>query len=342
MTRITWALLLVLGAGLLVGGAPADAATYRWVDENGVVTYSDRPPQPRAAPPAPDTPAADTPAPDAAAPGVVAGERAAVDALLDISGLKRQLAAITTRIRNEFHQQHGQLTAQDFAQAEQIAARHVRTESVYGLIAAGVGKRADATKLEAALAWYRSPLGRRITEIEVAFSVSRSVERELERYVGRLQARPPERERVALVARLDAAGRATETSLDVSMAIIRSLASAVDPYLPAERRLGPSQLESRIREVRAQAFEQVRRVSLVMMLFLYRDVPDADLARYVRFAESEAGQWYVSAVSRAFVDAVGAVARGAATDLVKAVPPKRWQQQGGGFKKPALPRETAL
>ena len=336
MTRITWTLLIVLGAGLLAGGAPADAATYRWVDENGVVTYSDRPPQPREAPPAPDTPAADT-------PGAVAGDRAAIDALLDVSGLKRQLAGITTRIRTEFHQQHGQLTAQDFAQAEQIAARHVRSESVYGLIAEGVGKRADATKLQAALGWYRSPLGRRITEIEVAFSTSGGVEREIERYIGRLRQRPPERERVALVARLDAAGRATETSLDVSMAIIRSLAAAVDPYLPAERRLGRSQLESRIREVRAQAFEQVRRLSLVMMLFLYRDVPDADLARYVRFAESEAGQWYVSAVSRAFVDAVGAVARGAATDLVRAVPPQRWQQQGGGgFKKPALPKETAL
>ncbi|OGL02427.1 MAG: hypothetical protein A3E31_10405 [Candidatus Rokubacteria bacterium RIFCSPHIGHO2_12_FULL_73_22] len=337
MTRITRTLLIALGAGLLAGGTPADAATYRWVDDNGVVTYSDRPPQPREAPPAP----AAASAADATAPGAVAADRATIDELLDVSGLKRQLAPITTRIRSEFHAQHGQLAARDLARAEQITARHVRTETVYGLIAEGVGKRSDAAKLAAALAWYRSPVGRRITELEVAFSRSSGTEREIERYVGRLQQSPPARERLALVQRLDAAGRATETSLDVSIAIIRSLASAVDPYLPAERRLSRSQLESRIRQVRAQVFEQVRRLSFVMMLFIYRDVSDADLARYVAFAESEPGQWYVSAVSGAFVDAVGGIARGAATDLVRAVPPERWQQ-GGGFKKPALPKETAL
>jgi hypothetical protein len=55
--------VLLIGALVLVS-TPSDAETYRWVDEQGNVTYSDRPPQPRQVrPPAPDT----KPTPDAKA-----------------------------------------------------------------------------------------------------------------------------------------------------------------------------------------------------------------------------------------------------------------------------------
>jgi hypothetical protein len=39
-------IVLLIGV-LVVGSTPSDAETYRWIDEQGNVTYSDRPPQPR-------------------------------------------------------------------------------------------------------------------------------------------------------------------------------------------------------------------------------------------------------------------------------------------------------
>ncbi|OGL07949.1 MAG: hypothetical protein A3F92_02335 [Candidatus Rokubacteria bacterium RIFCSPLOWO2_12_FULL_71_22] len=309
MKGIAVALLTALVAAVGAGGASAAPAAYRWVDDDGVVNYSDRAPQPRAASP-------------------TRHSREAIDELLSLSGLRRQAVAITARIRAEFHQQHGRLTPQDLERAERITAARMRTDAVYGLIADGVGKRADAAKMAAALAWFRSSPGRRITEREVAFSRSGDVEQEIARYVGRLEGSPPGRERVALLQRLDAAGRASETSLDVSLAVVRSLASTLEPHLPAERRLGPRQLESRLRAAREEALGQVRRLSFLAMLFVYRDVSDGDLEAYARFAESEAGQWYVDAVSGAFVDAVAVVVRGAAAELLQAVPPRRWLQAG--------------
>src|SRR5207249_2064879 len=67
---------LLIGALVLVS-APSDAETYRWVDEQGHVTYSDRPPQPREirtpapdAMPTPDVKALEPKAPDGKASGM--------------------------------------------------------------------------------------------------------------------------------------------------------------------------------------------------------------------------------------------------------------------------------
>jgi hypothetical protein len=53
-------------------------------------------------------------------------------------------------------------------------------------------------------------------------------------------------------------------------------------------------------------------------LFALEPLSDADLARYVEFAESPAGQWYVVASARALRMA----ATGAAEDLFQALRPR--------------------
>ena len=71
---------LLIGALVLVS-APSDAETYRWVDEQGNVTYSDRPPQPREIrTPAPDAmPTPDVKAPEPKAPDVKASDMKTFD-----------------------------------------------------------------------------------------------------------------------------------------------------------------------------------------------------------------------------------------------------------------------
>src|SRR5438093_12184038 len=70
MTERMALVALLIGALILVA-ASSDAETYRWVDEGGNVTYSNRPPQPREI----RTPATDAmPTPDVKAPEVRAPE----------------------------------------------------------------------------------------------------------------------------------------------------------------------------------------------------------------------------------------------------------------------------
>lgn len=308
--------LIVLG--VLIAASGAEAATYRWVDPNGVVIYADRPPQAgdlaRAEP-------AEAPAPIASD-----AERGAVDEFLALSGFKQQIVAIAAKLRTEFHKRHGGLVKQDLAVAEGIASARLKADALWDAFTAEFARRIDEEQMADAGTWFGSAIGRRVAELESRAGRAPDAAQELARFVARLRREPPRPERVALVQRLDAAGRATETSVEASLSLLRSMALAAAPYVPVGHGGAPGEVEGLIQRVREQALSQTRQMSWIMMLFVYRQLSEPELTRYVEFAESGAGQWYLGTVGRAFVHAVGVVTRGAATELVEAVPPTRWHQ----------------
>jgi len=127
-------------------------------------------------------------------------------------------------------------------------------------------------------------------------------------------------ERIALVERLDAVGGASETTVDVTLSIVRSLTRAFQPVLPASARVSSAQLEEQIATARSRTLEQIRGACLVSMLLAYRSLTDQELAEYVRFAESEAGHWYMSVMNSALLAAVDVAAAATASELATAVP----------------------
>jgi hypothetical protein len=56
------------------------------------------------------------------------------------------------------------------------------------------------------------------------------------------------------------------------------------------------------------------------MLFAYRELSDEELDRYVRFVESESGQWYMDLMNSALLTAVDRAAEATAAELETAVP----------------------
>jgi hypothetical protein len=232
---------------------------------------------------------------------------AAVDELLEVSALRAHLDAIAGGIRAQL--QTGGLGARDRALVERIAARHFDAEMLYARLRVEVGRNVETGRLDAALAWYRSPLGRRITRHEVAAIAG-----------GRAGAPVPSEARIELVQRLDERGGASETALDVAMALARSLARAAEPLRPAHLRLTPDQLEDRLARARTEALAPIRITCLGNMLFAYRELSDDELAEYVRFVESPAGQWYAATLNQALVDAASVAAELAAVELLTLVP----------------------
>src|SRR2546427_431094 len=130
----------------------------------------------------------------------------------------------------------------------------------------------------------------------------------------------PSSRRLGLIERLDAGGGASETTVDVTIAIVRSLTLAFQPALPAVARLNHGQLEDQFARARNRTLEQIRHACIVNMLLAYRGLSDQELDRYVLFVESEAGQWYMSVMNSALLAAVDVAAEATATELVTAVP----------------------
>jgi len=350
MTNRTTVVLL-LGVALALAPATIDAGTYRSVDAQGNVTYSDRPPQPEEtrapapeATPGPEVKVPDAkPAPEAKAPdarpalGAKARDVKAsapptpiartgptkVDELLELSGARAQLVGLLNGLASELRPAPGQMSAKDQASVDRILRQVLRHEAVYALVRDAFLLHVDRTNLEATAAWLRSPLARKIVALAIASSEP-GTEQKVVAYAATIKTNPPTDRRVELLQRLDWATAATEISADLVAAVSRGITTAVSGAGPAEQRLRPGQIEDRVAQVRARANGALREAHMASTLYAYRGLEDEELAAYVLFSASEAGRWYNSAMRKAMVSALGRAVEQTAAELVRAVPLDRW------------------
>jgi Domain of unknown function (DUF4124) len=352
--------VLLLGAMLVLASAASAAETYRWVDEQGNVTYSDRPPQSRDIRTTPEAkPASDPKIPQSKAPEVKAPEArmpeapepkgpepqmsppkardakatipaplpkaglTKVDELLELSGARAQLVGLVGRVAADLRPAPGQMSAADLAAVDRTLAQSLRHEAVYGAVRDAFLPQVDRPSLEATAAWLRTPVGRKIVALEIASSQP-GAEQKVAEYTAVLKANPPPARRLELLQRLDWVTGANETSADLVAAIARGLATAVSAAGPPDSRLRPGQIEDRAAQVRARTGETLREVRTMSMLYTYQTLEDDELSEYARFSGSDAGRWYNTAMRKALVGAVGKAVEQTVTELVRAVPLERW------------------
>ena len=375
MTERLGPALMLVAALLLASPATAAAENYRWVDEQGNVMYSDRPPQPREVRPqapeakpaleprasevkAPDLKTPDVKPSDAAKPEVKAKPETKpapdpagldaqsplrprdakatippvapsktgptkIDELLELSGARAQLVGLVARVAADLRPQPGQMNAADMATIDRILAQSLRHENVYGAVRDAFLRQGDRPSLEAAAAWLRTPVGRKIIGLEIASSQP-GAEQKVAEYTAVVKTNPPAARRLELLQRLDWVTGANETSADLVAAIARGLSAAVSAAGPAESRLRPGQIEDRAAQVRARATETLREVRTMSMLYTYQTLEDDELSEYVRFSGTDAGRWYNTAMRKALVGVIGKAVEQTVTDLVRAVPLERW------------------
>jgi hypothetical protein len=250
------------------------------------------------------------------APAHPRAEAQALDDLLDRSGLKAQLQSLTAGIRAQFLRAHRRQSGPDRITIDRIVAERFAAETLHTRIRLEFQRNLEPGRLEKALAWYDSPLGKRVVGQELAALIASGGPEA----VADLERNRPSPRRLDLIERLDEGGGASETTVDVTVAIVRSLTVAFQPGLPAVAGLSRAQLDKQIAQARNRTLEDMRRLCRVSMLLAYRGLSDDELEQYARFVESDAGQWYLSVMNSALLAAVGAAADATAAELVTAVP----------------------
>jgi hypothetical protein len=238
----------------------------------------------------------------------------ALDTLLERSGLRVQLDSLAAGVRVQFLLGQGRLSGEDRLTIDRIVSQRFSAGALYSRMRLEFEKNLESARLAKALEWYDSPLGKRITGLELASLIpdgGQGVDLESDR---------PSPRRLDLIRRLDVGGGASDTTVDVTMSIVGSLTRAFQPVLPAVARLSRGQLEHELTQVRNLTLERIRRACLLNMLSAYRSLTDDELEQYVRFVESEGGQWYVSVMNGTLLIAVDAAAEATATELAAVVP----------------------
>lgn len=148
-----------------------------------------------------------------------------------------------------------------------------------------------------ALAFYRSPLGRQIVTAEVRAAS----QTELARHAGGLppvEASPRRRQLVRqLVRQLAEALPASQAGAEVSLALAGVAADSLSQMIPGV--ISASQAQGLLQDQRQRLVSQIEADIDQVLLHVYRDLSDAQLADYLAFARSQAGQDYYQAALQA-------------------------------------------
>jgi Domain of unknown function (DUF4124) len=332
--------LLLLGVAVVLAPGTISAGSYKWVDEKGNVTYSDRPPQPADSPTAPAeivplnlknlevvkpaTPVEEQDYKKYLPPAVVPRSGPTrVDDLLELTGVRAHLVGLSRGIAKELRPAPGIMSAKDQASIDRVLAKSLRPEALYGLLREAFIPQVDRTNLEATAAWLRSPLGRRITMLEVA-TVDPSFEQKVAGYTEEIKANRLSDRRVELIWRLDWVMGSSDSSADLYVTLSRGVTKAVAAAGPPERRLRPGQIEEQVAEIRARVRGPLSAMQHEATRYAYRDLSDDELTAYVVFASSDAGRWYHHVMHKAMLSAVSRTVEQTAAELIRAVPVERW------------------
>ena len=326
----------VLWLAMILTAAPAsDAAElYKTTRADGSVTYSDTPPPGedktpvRRSAPSATAPAARPPVP---ARDAASKAPATADEVLELAGVRTQLAATPTKMVGEFKPRGARLNADDAASLDQILARHFAADRVYAQVRGEFARRADARKLADVAEWLRSPLGAKITALEVAAAQEADAPQRMLAFTpgGR---GGPSAARVALVERIDWTAGITDGALESTLAVARAMAMAINRALPPDERQTSAQIERQIQQLRGQSRAKLAQATIAFMLYQYRSLEEDELQQYADFLAGDAGRWYTATMSKAMNRTLAAAAQRAASDVIRAIPPPRWA--GGAAASP--------
>jgi hypothetical protein len=294
------AILCLVGLVALVMGSLAEAKTYRWVNDQGIVTYSDQPPQVRP----------------------VEGEREAlITEALEISGTKHALETIPAHIRAQLEVRQTPIKPEEKARIVKILGDAFRTDVLYGAVRAAFKANYDPSRMGFVIGQLRTPLFRKVAALEVAASEP-GAKQDLERFAIGLQGDVPKPARVALVQRYEASMRSAELQIEMGVVAFRAVSRSLEPVLPSEKRPTAREMDSAERTLRAKQDSLVRD-ALVRWLYTFRSLTDEELGEYVAFAETDAGRWFVTTQRKGLLDAMRTAMDAAARQMAAAFPVKR-------------------
>jgi hypothetical protein len=159
--------------------------------------------------------------------------------------------------------------------------------------------------LNTALKWLDSSLGKKCTRLEEASSTPEALS-EVKKFAAQLKKAPPEKNRVNILRRLDAAVKATETNVEITMNAQLAVAFAVVKSLPLEQQGPLEDIAAQLEKNRPQIEAVMRSQTLLFALYTYQDLTNAELEKYIRFATSPSGDKYhvatISGFKKALLD----------------------------------------
>ncbi|MCH8497898.1 MAG: DUF2059 domain-containing protein [Marinobacter sp.] len=156
--------------------------------------------------------------------------------------------------------------------------------------------------LEQVLAWYETPLGRKVGGLEASASnpeAWRKIEQQSNALTNRYQGTP----RANMFAAFDRAARATESATDTAIAVQLSMISAMAAFDP-QARANMAQIKQQVRSQRFMIEGVVEQQVYAAYLYTYQGMSDEELQGYLQFLQTDHGQRYTRVITESIQQAI--------------------------------------
>ena len=213
---------------------------------------------------------------------------ATIDELMHKSGLWEQLAGINAALQRGFDTEEARRSVPE---ANAVALRQAfmvayGPDKLRPAVAAVLAAKLAAEDAEEALAWLATDLGSRITKLEEASSNQASPERPTEV----VNALSPERR--AQYARLAQSLRSADVGATMMINLAYGLAHGIRVAAPQMRTQDPERVRQQLESRRPLLVAMLKEQAMASFAITYATLTDAELERYIAFAEAPAGQRY--------------------------------------------------
>lgn len=218
------------------------------------------------------------------------------------SGLKELLGHIPVSTANSFE---AALSAQQlpdlFMSVDQEAVTEAvnnafKTETFNKYLVQQLSTGMSTQAREYMLAWYASPLGKRVKQAEIDNSLLTERAR-FDNYQVFLDHYPVEADREAIIEKLDETMKSTESAMDMMGSIQVAFNLSLTRFMPVEHRLSRKEILEMVAQSQEELLSHYETKTKAVLLFTYQALNDEDLARLNQTLATDAGQEFVAAIN---------------------------------------------
>lgn len=239
-----------------------------------------------------------------------------VKELLELSGAKHQILLIPKMIKEAATQraEKEKLDPKRRQKFEVVLQESYEPDVFLAAVEGALKQGVPEKSIKEILAWYRSPVGKKVKAAELEALRKNPDEAEAQ-LAEQLEKSPPKKSRVELIKKIDSVAGATDLSVESLVGTVNALALAMNPALPDEKKVKPRQLNKVALNIRTSSRKRIEQQTLLSFLYTYRSLTDDDLRAYLKHLKSPAARRFSSALKKALKRSITA----SATKVGKAV-----------------------
>lgn len=239
-----------------------------------------------------------------------------VNAIMDETGFDKLVEHVPEFAQNTLKQSSGALEPQVNSALSKAFSQAFAASAVRRDVIAVLNSHYDAKQGGGYLQKLRSPLAQKISELEKRTNDPAN-RADFIAFNEALKSKPAPAKRLKQIERLDKATRISEFGIDMQAALFRAVFTAVNPIMEADMRVGDSEMEKMVKEVRQSFSEAYNEGTQRSYLYTFRNLSDQELEEYIKLCESNEYRWGVQLLGNAMVSALNQAAERAAALMAK-------------------------